>query len=400
VAYIEEKVFTTALAIVQRLQQHGFIAYFVGGYARDILLKLPSCDIDIATDASVEEITLLFKKCHLVGANFGVVQVVSERIAFEVATFRKDVGSDGRRPDHIVRATPQEDAFRRDFTINGMFYDPIHKKIIDYVNGKEDIKKKIVRFIGDPLERIEEDRLRMIRAVRFAIRLGCTLEKNSYQAIYQKKETLFPSVSMERIQEELKKMAAFGSFAKSILLLQEVGLLQQIFPKCLPKGLQKLEKLSCHIPLSVQLVVLFDWSCDEIDEELRRLKMSNDAIALAKDFFSWRQLLQGPLDEIAFVHLLAKKHGHICKQALFALCDKPVIKKLQKKEEELQSFVDRIHDNDPLIRAQDLQEMGIKPSSLMGELLRLAEELAIQKKLHSKTEVLLLLEKSSLWPKI
>ena len=160
-----------ATSIVKKLQDAGYLAYFAGGWVRDFILKKPSDDIDIATSASVDEVQRLFPKTIPVGVAFGIVIVVQDNHQFEVATFRKDRGYvDGRRPVGIDPASPEEDAQRRDFTINGMFYDPIQDKIFDYVDGMKDLKKGIIRAIGDPNARFLEDRLRMMRAVRYSTR--------------------------------------------------------------------------------------------------------------------------------------------------------------------------------------------------------------------------------------
>src|SRR6185437_5720237 len=167
------EMYEVATHIVKRLVEAGHLAYFAGGWVRDFLLNHPSDDIDIATSASVEEIQALFPKTIPVGIAFGIVIVVEKGHQFEVATFRKDRGYvDGRRPTGIDPASPEEDAQRRDFTLNGMFYDPLQKKVLDFVSGQEDLKKGIIRAIGNPHERFLEDRLRMMRAVRYGTRFG------------------------------------------------------------------------------------------------------------------------------------------------------------------------------------------------------------------------------------
>src|SRR3990167_4716975 len=163
--------FSIACDIVKKLNSLGFIAYFAGGWVRDFLMNRTSDDIDIATSATVEDLQRIFQKTIPVGVSFGIIIVVEKGHQFEVATFRKDEGSrDGRRPISIEPATPEKDAERRDFTINGLFYDPIEKKILDFVQGREDIKLGVIRAIGNPHDRFLEDRLRMIRAVRYASR--------------------------------------------------------------------------------------------------------------------------------------------------------------------------------------------------------------------------------------
>jgi len=199
-----------AIKIVEKLQNSGHIAYFSGGWIRDFLLKVPSDDIDIATSASVEEVRDLFSKTIPVGIAFGIIIVVEEGHTFEVATFRKEKEyTDGRRPTHIEPASPEEDSLRRDFTINGMFFDPIQDKLLDFVEGQKDLEKGVIRAIGDPHQRFLEDRLRMIRAVRYSNRFNFPIDCDTTQAILSHAASLFPSVAIERVWQEFQKMAKF-----------------------------------------------------------------------------------------------------------------------------------------------------------------------------------------------
>ena len=172
------------LSIVKQLRERGFQALFAGGWVRDYLLGKRGMDVDIATDATPQEIAEIFEKTVPVGANFGVMIVVVEGTPYEVATFRRDGNYvDGRHPVTVEFSEACEDAQRRDFTINGMFYDPIENKVIDYVHGQEDLSKKILKAIGNPEARFREDHLRMLRAVRFATRLGFALDPATAAAI-------------------------------------------------------------------------------------------------------------------------------------------------------------------------------------------------------------------------
>ena len=163
----------TARGIAQRLRERGHIAYFAGGSVRDMVRGLPAKDFDIATDATPDIVQKIFQRTYAVGAHFGVVVVVENESNFEVATFRSDGAYlDHRRPVDVKFSSPEEDAKRRDFTINGMFFDSEKNEVIDFVGGHADLEKKIVRAIGDPAARFNEDRLRMLRAVRFAARYG------------------------------------------------------------------------------------------------------------------------------------------------------------------------------------------------------------------------------------
>jgi poly(A) polymerase len=194
--------------IVARLHTAGFAAFWVGGCVRDFLLGREAQDFDIATDARPEQVEKLFRKTIPVGRKFGVVIVVEGGQQFQVATFRAEADyQDGRRPEKIIFANAEADALRRDFTVNGLFYDPLTKKIHDWVGGEKDLRAKIIRTIGVPAERFGEDHLRLLRAVRFAARLGFAIEPKTFAAI----QSLAPKIkliSAERVRDELIKLFA------------------------------------------------------------------------------------------------------------------------------------------------------------------------------------------------
>ncbi|MGB9602837.1 MAG: CCA tRNA nucleotidyltransferase, partial [Limisphaerales bacterium] len=195
-----------ALEIVNRLKQAGFTAYWVGGCVRDMLLGKQPHDYDIATNATPDLVEQLFEKTIPVGKQFGVMLVVVDGDSFQVATFRSETDyKDGRHPQRVAFCDPAEDARRRDFTINGLFYDPLKNEVIDYVNGKMDIERRLIRAIGCPDERFNEDYLRMLRAVRFAAQLGFEIEAATFAAI-QKNAEKIKLISPERIRDELLKL--------------------------------------------------------------------------------------------------------------------------------------------------------------------------------------------------
>ena len=203
-----------AKEVVTQLRDSGFIAYFAGGCVRDMLLAVSPKDYDVATDAEPEQVRKVFgrKRTIAVGQSFGVMTVLGPKPhQVEVATFRNDgVYTDGRRPDSVTFSSPEEDAKRRDFTINGMFFDPTDDQVIDYVGGQADLVSKVVSAIGDPHERINEDRLRMLRAVRFATTYNFAISQETMSAI-QKLHGKIASVSQERITHELKRMLSSQS---------------------------------------------------------------------------------------------------------------------------------------------------------------------------------------------
>jgi poly(A) polymerase len=195
-----------ALAVVRRLREAGHVAYFAGGCVRDQLLGLTPKDYDVATDAPPQRVRELFTKTDAVGAAFGVILVRQRRSQIEVATFRTDLEyRDGRRPEGVRFTTAEQDARRRDFTINGLFYDPLDDRVIDYVGGQADLKEKVLRAIGDPDERFAEDHLRLLRAIRFAARFGLMIEPSTDDAIARHAQHLV-RISPERIAEELRLM--------------------------------------------------------------------------------------------------------------------------------------------------------------------------------------------------
>src|SRR6266436_5003731 len=174
---------TSARKVAARLREQGHIAYFAGGCVRDMVRGLTPKDYDIATDARPETVQALFPRTYAVGAHFGVIIVLEDGLQFEVATFRSDDAYiDGRRPIAVHFSSPEEDAKRRDFTINGMFYDSLAEQVIDFVGGQADLEAKLVRAIGDPGQRFAEDHLRMLRAVRFASVLDYKIEDRTWQA--------------------------------------------------------------------------------------------------------------------------------------------------------------------------------------------------------------------------
>jgi poly(A) polymerase len=232
--------------IAQTLCQRGFQAYLVGGCVRDLLLKREPADYDVATDATPEQVMEIFPETYAVGAQFGVVLVplpeeqrvfgsdspVPKSQAVEVATFRSDLGySDGRRPDEVrFSQDPREDVARRDFTINGMMLDPVTGEVLDFVGGRKDLEAGIIRAIGEPERRFAEDKLRMLRAVRFAARFEYHIEAETLAAIrHHAHEIKF--VSRERVRDELSRMLTEGHGRRAFLLLDETGLLREVLPE-------------------------------------------------------------------------------------------------------------------------------------------------------------------------
>ena len=222
---------STAIQIVKTLQKAGYKAYFAGGCVRDMLLKKEPKDYDIATSALPDQIEKLFAETYAVGKSFGVINVVEDGHNFEVATFRSDSGtSDGRRPDAVTFTHAEEDAKRRDFTINGLFYDPVGDEILDFVGGQNDLTNRLIRFIGVPHERILEDHLRIIRAIRFKNTLNFGYHPDTYAAL-KKHAQLADKVSWERVRDELNKIIMARSAAVAFEDMQDTEVLPYVLPE-------------------------------------------------------------------------------------------------------------------------------------------------------------------------
>lgn len=406
---------TAATEIVKKLSRIGYTAYFAGGWVRDHLMGHPSDDIDIATNAPPEKILDLFPRTILVGLAFGVVIVVIDGHQFEVATFRKDVNYEGgRRPTQIELSTPKEDASRRDFTINGMFYDPIEHVIHDFVHGAEDIKKGVIRTIGNADERFVEDRLRMIRAIRFASRFGFVIDPDTQDAIRANSDTLFPAVAMERIWQEITKMSKYPRFDAALIDMHRLGLLPVIFPnlngihlhdikervasfKCFPKAA---ETILYVMELFPQITI------PETKELCRYLHTSNAETTVAEFLVFLRQCLEsehalGIVDVYQWAHLYANPASKICIEVIAAKMAakerETFLSVHEKRKLSLLKHVERIIAKKPLITAALLQMEGVQPGKIMGILLKEAERLAILNDLHDPKKVMDLLKQSHAW---
>ncbi len=263
-----------ATSIVQTLRQQGFQAYLVGGCVRDLLLQREPKDYDVATSATPQQVMSICPETYAVGAQFGIVlvpapdsdvasagvEVTSKSRAVEVATFRSDIGySDGRHPDEVrYSRDPQEDAVRRDFTINGMLLDPVSGDVLDFVGGRADLQAGIIRTIGDPEQRFSEDKLRMLRAVRFAARFEYTIEPATFAAM-QKLAAQIEVVSRERVRDELTRMLTEGHARRAFLLLNASGLLKHVLPDISAmKGVQQPPEFHPEGDVFVHTLLLLD----------------------------------------------------------------------------------------------------------------------------------------------
>ncbi len=243
-----------AADIVRQLRDAGFETYWAGGCVRDRLLGIAPKDYDVATAATPDEIRRLFgrRRTLAIGAAFGVITVLGPKEAgpVEVATFRRDAQySDGRHPDSVTFSSAEEDASRRDFTINGLFYDPIEEKVIDFVGGQEDLRRRVIRAIGQPRERIAEDRLRMLRAVRFAAGLDFEIDAETFRAVCEMAPGI-TAVSAERIAAEMSRMLVDEHRARAVRIIVETELAANVLPEIVPEddaGRKRLENATAML---------------------------------------------------------------------------------------------------------------------------------------------------------
>jgi poly(A) polymerase len=391
-----------ALAIVKTLNQKGFTAYYAGGWVRDFLLNHPSDDIDIATDAPPHIIQEIFPHTIPIGLAFGIILVIQEGHQYEVATFRQDFDyKDGRRPSKIQFCSAEEDAKRRDFTINGMFYDPLKEKLIDYVGGQKDLKNKIIRAIGDPHERIKEDRLRMIRAIRLKCRFHFTIEPATEKAIKAHAKELFPSVAIERITQELAKGLKTKSLFCMLTQLHAFHLLGTIFPPLeklksseIEKRLQPTQKYPSDAPLIIHLLSLFpELSLIDQLELCKKLKTSRSDEQFVSFLFSMKEQIQNePKDLFFWAKLYAHPLAQTSLEILSAHLDPSHLTPFQNehklRREKLKKSIERIQNRNPVVQSTHLLAAGIKPSKAMGLLLEAAEKISINEQIEEVLPIL------------
>lgn len=242
------------LEVCRELKKNGYKAWLAGGCVRDLLLGLPAKDFDVATDAAPREVQRIFKGSLDIGEQFGIIMVPlkdanDQNFQIEIATFRADGEyKDGRRPEDVRFTTPEEDALRRDFTVNAMFFDPLEEKLYDFVQGQEDLSKRIIKAVGDPLKRFEEDKLRMLRAIRFSAQLDFEIEEQTLKAIQKKRKDIHV-VSKERIHQELSKMIECKALIRGLKYFKETSLHEMIF-----ESFKHFKDLDLKFDKSIQLL--------------------------------------------------------------------------------------------------------------------------------------------------
>lgn len=363
--------------VVRTLRGAGYQALLAGGCVRDMLLGQKPKDYDVATDAAPEAITDLFTRTLTVGAQFGVVVVLVANQQIEVATFRADADyHDGRRPSAVTFTDAREDALRRDFTINGMFYDLLNDKVIDYVSGRKDLNNGVIRAIGNPEDRFAEDHLRMLRAVRFACRLNFQIDPKTCRAIRQHAAKI-SRISNERIMMELEKIFADPRRSFGLQLAQQTGLLPRIFPDLtepqIQTGLAAVALLPKQCSLALALsAFLVNVSPQKISSLCRRLKTSNDlrkqVVWLVENRI--KLLAAIPLSKGRLKQWLAKPlFEPLCRliQTHLQAQDLPLtpLRRLKKQIKELGA---EPIAPDRLLDGHDLLRLGAAPGPMVGQL--------------------------------
>ena len=366
---------------------------------RDMLLRTGSTDYDIATSATPYEVKKLFGHVLLIGAKFGVAMVIHKGRTIEVASFRSDVSyTDGRRPDAVRPASPRQDAQRRDFTINGMFYDPIAREVIDYVGGRKDLARRIVRTIGSPDRRFSEDYLRMIRAVRFAVRLDFQIAPATETAI-RRHASKIEAISGERIFDELSKMLSAASGAEALQQLARVNLAGVILPELLgEKGLwqRAMERVaSISRPRAAELAfgaLLGDLPAGTIRNIMRRWGAANELrdqlVFYSTHLDDWQSAADWEL--CRFKRLMASPHfGNLRalwrSEELGKTASRTQARRIGAKAAGIAKS--RVAPK-PFVAGDDLKKLGLAEGRRLGKLLRRLYDMQLDEQLTSRRAAL------------
>jgi poly(A) polymerase len=429
-----------AESICRKLREAGHQAYLVGGCVRDLVLKREPADYDVATDARPERVQELFPSSVAVGAQFGVIVVVEGDAQVEVATFRSDLGyTDGRHPDRVVySSSPEQDVLRRDFTINGLLMDPATGEVLDFVGGRDDLRAGIIRAIGDPAQRFGEDKLRMVRAVRFAARFGYGIAGPTFTAIRRLAGEV-TQVSAERLRDELTKLLTEGAARRGFELLDESGLLEVLLPEIArmkgveqppqfhPEGdvwvhtLRMLEGLGANCSATLAWGVLlhdvgkpptfappagpgerirFDGHAEvgaRMAEEIcRRFRFSNDdteqVVALVAHHLRFKDVRQMKTSTLKRFVRLARFDEHLELHRLDCLSSHGNLDSYDFVRQFLAETPPEQVRPARLVNGEDLKALGLEPGPLFGELLAAVEDAQLEGTLASREEALRFLQ--------
>ncbi len=424
-----------AREVVAKLKSHGHQAYFVGGCVRDLLLGGQPKDYDIATDARPERITALFPDSGLVGAHFGVVLVRDLGAQVEVATFRSDHAyEDGRHPAGVDFETdPRQDVLRRDFTINALLLDPDREEVLDFVGGRNDLRDRIIRAIGDPEARFREDHLRMLRTIRFAARLNYQIEPATFEAI-RRLRGLIQNVSAERVRDELVRILTEGGARRGFELLDETGLLSEILPEIAalkgvsqppeyhPEGdvwthtlllLENLRNPTLTLALGALLHdvgkpptfrladrIRFDGHVETgiamAEAILTRLRFSNDEIrqvvALVANHMRFKDAPQMKVSTLKRFLRLENFPEHLELHRLDCVSSHGHLENYQLMQRKMEELPQEHLKPPPLVTGDDLIAAGYRPGPAFAPILAAVEDAQLESRIQSKEEALALVQ--------
>jgi poly(A) polymerase len=421
-----------ARALVQRLQEAGYEAGWVGGCVRDLLLGHEPKDYDVATSARPDAIEALFKRTIPVGRKFGVLLVAEKGHTFEVATFRTEEGyGDGRRPDRVTYADARADVSRRDFTVNGLFYDPVAEKLWDWVGGEADVRARRLRTIGDPSQRFAEDHLRLLRAVRFAAQLGFDIEPDTWTALRGLTGSI-GDIAAERVREELLRLWRPPHAGRGLRLIQESGLLREILPEI--EAFVRCEQSPDYHPegtLFEHVVRMFDHLPDDATPELPWVVLLHDVgkprtaqadaatgrirfpghervgADLAREILTRLRFPRRFIDDVVTAvqyHMQLREGSTMRRSTLRRMLSRATFDlelELHRLDclgshgrlagyEWLKAERARLHEErglpKPLLSGEDLKGMGVRPGPRMGVLLAEVRELQLEDELRTPAE--------------
>ena len=383
----------SAIEIIRELRHHGHEAYLVGGCVRDMVMKIEPADYDIATSAHPEEIMQIFPRTRSIGVQFGVVLVIYRGHPFEVATFRSDEAYvDGRRPTGVVFTDAKQDVLRRDFTINGLLYDPISETVIDYVDGQSDIRARIVRAIGDPHARFEEDKLRILRAIRFGARLGYTIEQQTWNAV-QAMAPKIHQVSGERIREELGRILTEGQAALGMRMMDASGLRKEILPELVWND---------HVEHSLRFVktgaqpdfamgiLLHDTPVNDVQKIVERLKFSraemNHIIALVENLPQFSAIRQMSVSSLKRFFRTSRFEDHLALARIHLITAGSDLSDYDFAHRKQHEWSDDDIRPVPLITGDDLIQMGFTPGPQFKQILTRVEDEQLEGRLQTRSD--------------
>ena len=419
-----------ALAVVKTLHNQGHEAYFAGGAVRDLILEKNISEIDLATSASPQEIEQLFPKTIPVGKQFGVMIVVQGTNNYEVTTFRKESDYvDGRHPTQVSFTNARNDVERRDFTVNALFLNPFTEEIIDYVKGREDLERKLIRTVGSPQPRFQEDKLRLLRALRLACQLDFEIERQTYHQVKEHASQL-TQVSWERIRDEVLKILTGPDPSRGLKLMFDSGILATILPEIAamhgvqqppefhPEGdvfvhtcllfelsQERSETLALAILLhdvgkpptfTVKERIRFDGHADlgaKMAEEIcRRLRLSNqqieEVVDLVKDHLRFIHVQE--MRESTLKRFLRKANfrDHLELHRLDSLASHGNLTSYHFCQQELEELTQEAMRPKPLINGHDLIHLGLEPGPIFSEIMNALEDFQLEGKLSSREETL------------